>query len=169
MRFTSLFGAFSTLLSAAAAIPVAQGPSVQSPTPSKPVIPSASTPYVSQSPTPSMFALVGAYDCPPQQQKQCCQSLQETSHDIMEGLGELVPALGGIQISSKMVFQCKNMTPDEAPDSCKDMEYSPMCCSSESSNPVGACKPFADAKEAYYRSFGYGQESQADYINDAVA
>ncbi|KAJ5191572.1 uncharacterized protein N7498_010557 [Penicillium cinerascens] len=168
MRFTSHFGAFSTLLSAAAAIPVAQASSIRSPTTSKPVIPSASTPYISQSPTPSMLALVGAYECPPSQQKQCCQSLEQTSKDIMEGLGELVPILGGIQISSKMVFQCKNMAPDESPDSCDDKESSPMCCSSGSSNSVGACKPFAEAKEAYYRSFGYGQESQVDYINDAV-
>ncbi|OQD73409.1 hypothetical protein PENDEC_c015G00849 [Penicillium decumbens] len=163
MHLTTLFASLSTLLTIAAAIPVAQDPSK----PSKPVISSTPTPTAS-TPTPSMITMVGPYQCPPNQQKQCCQSLQETSHDIMKGLGELVPILGGIQVSSKISFQCKNMTPEESPNSCKEKEYSPMCCSKESSNGIGLCKPFAVAKEEYYKSFGYGQESQVDYINDAV-
>lgn len=33
---------------------------------------------------------------------------------------------------------------------------------------VNTCKPFAAAKEEYYRTLGYGDEDQADVINDAV-
>ncbi|KAJ6107543.1 hypothetical protein N7523_008866 [Penicillium sp. IBT 18751x] len=171
MRFDTLFVSFSACLTVAAAIPVVQDHSTQLPTPtptptsSKPVIPSHSTPYGSPSATPSM---VGAYECPPTQDKKCCQTLQETSHDVMQGLGRLVPILGGITVSSKVTFQCKTMTLEEAPDSCNDHEYIPMCCSKESSNSIGHCKSFAEAKEAYYRSFGYGQESQTDIILDAV-
>ncbi|KAJ5134501.1 hypothetical protein N7448_000479 [Penicillium atrosanguineum] len=165
MRFNTLFASISALVTVAVAIPVAQDPPTQLPTPSKPVIPSASTPYGTPSATPSM---VGAYQCPPTQQKQCCQTLQETSHDVMKSLGALVPILGGITVSSKVTFQCKAMTPEESPDSCVDNEYIPMCCTNQSSNSIGQCKPFAEAKEAYYRSFGYGQESQTDYILDAI-
>ncbi|KAJ5665221.1 uncharacterized protein N7477_007669 [Penicillium maclennaniae] len=148
MRFDTLFASFSAFLTVAAAIPVVQDHSTPLPTPtsSKSEIPSHSTPYGSPSATPSM----------------------ETSHDVMQGLGRLVPILGGITVSSKVTFQCKTMTLEEAPDSCDDNEYIPMCCSKESSNSIGHCKSFAEAKEAYYRSFGYGQESQTDYILDAV-
>lgn len=31
------------------------------------------------------------------------------------------------------------------------------------------CKPFAAAKEEYYRTFGYGEEDQTDVIQDALS
>lgn len=87
----------------------------------------------------------------------------------------------------------KNMAPEEAPDSCKGHGYAPMCCSNDGSvrsllsktqfenvtrrltllslqhGVISACEPFAQVKEEYYRSFGYGQESTTDVIYDAVS
>ena len=34
---------------------------------------------------------------------------------------------------------------------------------------LNQCKPFGAVKKEYYKSFGYGQESQVDVINDAVS
>lgn len=107
MRFGTLFTfTFTSLLTIAVAIPVTQEPhATPAPTSAKPTKPSSAAAAQASShlATPSP---VGAYSCPPKQFKQCCQSVEQTSHSIMKGLGELVPILGGIQISSQISFQC---------------------------------------------------------------
>lgn len=107
MRFTTLITTFTSFLTIAVAVPVAQEPhKVPTPASAESTRPSSGTAshVSSHLPSPSM---VGAYACPPKQLKQCCQSLQEESKGIVKGLGEIVPILGGIQISSKITFQCK--------------------------------------------------------------
>ena len=55
---------------------------------------------------PSTLTVAGPYSCPPKQYKACCMSLEETSKELMHPVGELVPIVGGIAISSQVSFQC---------------------------------------------------------------
>ncbi|KAJ5689277.1 hypothetical protein N7462_003669 [Penicillium macrosclerotiorum] len=166
MHLPSVFTSLATLLTITAAVPVVAQNTTPRPTPTKAAIPS---PIFSSIATPSMTP-VGAYQCPQKQFKQCCMSLEQTSRTIVHGLGELVPVLSGVQLSSAISFQCKPMEDSVSPNACNDEGYGPMCCaSSGSSGAVNTCKPFAQAKEEYYRSFGFQDESQADYINDVLS
>ncbi|KAJ5223708.1 hypothetical protein N7468_008250 [Penicillium chermesinum] len=170
MRLIYLLAPVATICTFGAAIPLAssQGKSpTPTPTPTK-ALASASTPRTN--PAMPSQSMVGAYQCPQNQFKRCCQSLQETSKEIMKGLGDLVPIVGGIQISSKISFQCDAMSDATAPDDCQGHGFIPMCCSNDTSNGVGSCKPFEIAKEDYYRSFGYNEqeESPVDTINDVM-
>ncbi|KAJ5379488.1 hypothetical protein N7509_012607 [Penicillium cosmopolitanum] len=169
MRLEAIFLTFASL-AVASAVPVLQEyPAVPMPTPTKPVIASSSAAYSSPSASISAPVVpVGPYSCPQKQYKQCCQSLAQTSHDIIKPLGELVPILGGIQISSAVSFQCRNMRPNEPPEECDEPEYRPMCCSAENTGAVNSCKLFEKAKEDYYRSFGFGEEDQVELINDVL-
>ncbi|KAJ6130350.1 hypothetical protein N7512_003130 [Penicillium capsulatum] len=170
MHFPTLITTLTSLLTIAMAVPVvAREASLQRiPKPSKSINPQAS-PSHSQSASPTMSP-VGAYSCPQKQHKACCQSLQQTSKEIMKPVGELVPIVGGLEISSAVSFQCNHMDENEAPDSCKGNGYTPMCCSSQvTQGSLNQCKPFEKAKTEYYKSFGYGQESTVDVINDSVS
>ena len=153
MHPQTIFASFATLLTAATAVPLnaRDAASNNVPTPAKAVSAVASVTQ-SQSATATMTP-VGAYSCPQKQHKQCCQSLQQTSKDLMKPIGDLVPIVGGLEISSKISFQCmhslchthtlysfdgtdqlgkgKKMTDDEPPDNCKDPGYTPMCCKAE--------------------------------------
>lgn len=51
-------------------------------------------------------ATVAAYACPTKQFKQCCQSVQSVSKSLIAPLGNLIPLLNGLQISSAVSFQC---------------------------------------------------------------
>ncbi|KAJ6155465.1 hypothetical protein N7470_006031 [Penicillium chermesinum] len=149
MRLIYLLAPVATICTFGAAIPLAssQGKSpTPTPTPTK-ALASASTPRTN----PAMPS-------------------QKTSKEIMKGLGDLVPIVGGIQISSKISFQCDAMSDATAPDDCQGHGFIPMCCSNDTSNGVGSCKPFEIAKEDYYRSFGYNEqeESPVDTINDVM-
>ncbi|KAJ5908556.1 hypothetical protein N7495_001238 [Penicillium taxi] len=176
MLFTYL--QLATILSIAAAIPIAQ----DAPTTTIPDFPASSSvtkvsklvlapkvPLNSKYGTP-----VGPYSCPTKQYKRCCTSLAQTSKDILKPVGDLLPWTNGIQINSGVAFECKDMKPNEDPNSCQGHGYNPMCCTNQKSstlnNALNACKPFERAKEEYYRTFGYGanDESQANYIMDAV-
>lgn len=96
------------------AVPVHQEyPAVPMPTPTKPLIQSASAAsHASSSASPSAsIAPVGPYSCPQSQHKQCCMSLADASRDaVIKPLGELVPIVGGIQISSAISFQCMSIS-----------------------------------------------------------
>ncbi|OQE19466.1 hypothetical protein PENSTE_c015G10401 [Penicillium steckii] len=175
MRLDLLLSALG-VCAVSSAVPVQQEyPVVPMPTPTKPLIQSASAAsQASSSASPSAsMAPVGPYSCPQNQHKQCCMSLADTSRDaVIKPLGELVPIVGGIQISSAISFQCKTMQESEAPDSCNEPEFRPMCCSnSNTGSSVNSCKPFEKAKEEYYRTFGYGKgvEDPTDVIMDAVS
>ncbi|KAJ5099652.1 hypothetical protein N7532_006653 [Penicillium argentinense] len=163
MRLAVVLPTLATL-TMTSAVPVVQDRNPM-PTPTQPAVQSAST----ATPTPSASATpVGPYTCPQKQTKKCCMSLSQTSKNLMKPLGDLLPILRGVQISSSVSFQCRDMRESEAPDHCVDDDYSPMCCINEITEGIDKCKPFALAKEEYYRTFGYGQESQVDLINDVV-
>lgn len=49
---------------------------------------------------------VGAYQCPQEQVKRCCMSLEQTSRMLIDGVGELVPVVNGLSISSQISFHC---------------------------------------------------------------
>ncbi|KAJ5995639.1 hypothetical protein N7481_002616 [Penicillium waksmanii] len=177
MHLEAFFSIFASL-AVASGVPVLQeSPAVPMPTPTMPVIASSSAAHSSpsaahSSPSASTSAPVvpvGPYSCPQNQYKQCCQSLAQTSHDILKPLGGLVPIVGGIQISSAVSFQCRDMRPNEPPGECNEPEYSPMCCSAENTGAVNSCKSFEKAKEEYYRSFGFGEEDTVDVINDVFS
>lgn len=109
MRLDLLLSALG-VCAVSSAVPVQQEyPAVPMPTPTKPLIQSASAAgqaSSSASPSASMVP-VGPYSCPQNQHKQCCMSLADTSRDaVIKPLGELVPIVGGIQISSAISFQC---------------------------------------------------------------
>lgn len=107
MHIETIFSILASL-AVASAVPVLQEyPVVPMPTPTMPAIASSSATYSSPSAASSTPVVpVGPYSCPEHQYKQCCQSLAQTSHDIIQPLGELVPIVGGIQISSAVSFQC---------------------------------------------------------------
>ncbi|KAJ5708935.1 hypothetical protein N7493_010269 [Penicillium malachiteum] len=182
MRLASLFTSLATLCTIVVAIPVAADPSLmQMPTPSKSTPSVASTASPSHSASPSTLTLVGAYQCPRNQYKACCQSLEQTTKELMKPVGDLVPIVGGISISSQVSFQCNAMAPLTDPNTCKGHGYTPMCCenntegmanaAAEQGAAMNACMPFEKAKETYYQSFGYnvGEESNVDLINDVMS
>ncbi|KAJ6022173.1 hypothetical protein N7540_007677 [Penicillium herquei] len=190
MRFAPLLASLATLCSIVVAVPVAADPSLmQRPTPSKSTPSVASTATPSHSATPSTLTLVGAYQCPRNQYKACCQSLEQTSKELMAPVGDLVPIVGGISISSQVSFQCNAMAPLTDPNTCQGHGYTPMCCENDTENALisfgqgmtnaaaeqgaamNTCKPFEKAKETYYQSFGYnvGEESNVDLINDVLS
>lgn len=105
MRFTTLITSFASLLAIAVAVPVGQEQADPTPTSSAATRPSSASASHASSHTPTPSP-VGAYSCPPKQLKKCCQSVEETSKDLVKGLGEIVPLLSGVQISSKISFQC---------------------------------------------------------------
>ncbi|EKV10899.1 hypothetical protein Pdw03_7429 [Penicillium digitatum] len=168
MHFTTLLTGLVPLLSVTAAIPTG-GENPTSTSVSKSLISHSSSVSASASPTPSSNPYE-AYTCPKDKFKSCCMSVQQTSSDIIKDLGELVPVLGGLQLSSAISFQCKNMTDQEAPDSCNDQGYAPMCCNTENDGTgFNACKPFEEVKRAYYANQMKDKpETQADMIMDIL-
>ncbi|KAF3396310.1 hypothetical protein F1880_007019 [Penicillium rolfsii] len=166
MHIPTLFYTLATL-TITAAVPVTAGSSMTVPSPTQAMIaPSQVSPVGIPSMTP-----VGAYQCPQKQLKKCCMSLQETSRMLVDGIGELVPALGGIAVSSKVSFNCVAMADDVSPNSCDAEGYAPMCCDSDKGAGINACKPFEEVKEKYYKSLGYnkGDQSQAEFIEDVLS
>lgn len=106
MHLIQLLTGVVTLCSLGVAIPVANGRDASpntSPTPTMALTSASASEGIAAAPSQTM---VGPYVCPPKQFKKCCQSLQETSKELMQGLGDVVPILGGVQISSKISFQC---------------------------------------------------------------
>ncbi|OOQ85621.1 hypothetical protein PEBR_25464 [Penicillium brasilianum] len=167
MYFPTLFCALTTL-TIAAAVPVAAGSSMTTPTPTQAIVdPSEAYPVDYPWMTP-----VGAYQCPQEQVKRCCMSLEQTSRMLIDGVGELVPVVNGLSISSQISFHCKDMADGVDPNTCNQKGYAPMCCNSGGgSSGADGCKPFEEVKEKYYKSFGYNKDdqSQADYIMEAVS
>ncbi|KAJ5759761.1 hypothetical protein N7520_006917 [Penicillium odoratum] len=166
-----LFTLFATLCTITTAVPFSH----QEQTPTLTIIPksaSASHSQPSASASPTRIP-VGAYQCPEKQYKACCMSLEEASKDIIvKPLSDLVPMFGGIQVSSKVSFQCNNMADDADPDTCSGHGYTPMCCSDQADkSSLNSCKSFASVKERYYQSFGYnvGEESQSDLVYDVMS
>lgn len=95
----------TAIFSVTSAIPVASDKPTPTPSMSKVLISPSSSASASASPTPSVNPYE-AWSCPAQKTKACCMSVQQTSHDIIKPLGELVPIVGGIQLSSAITFQC---------------------------------------------------------------
>lgn len=97
-------------------------------------------------------------------------SVQQASGDIVKGLGELVPVVSGLQVSSAISFQCKNMAEREAPDTCNGKGYSPMCCTNKNDgSSFNSCKRFEDVKKTYYANQMKDiPETQADIIMDIL-
>ncbi|KAJ5461476.1 uncharacterized protein N7458_003028 [Penicillium daleae] len=169
MHLPTLFYTLATL-AITAAVPVTAENSTATPTATQAIdAPSQANPVATPSMTP-----VGAYRCPPKQFKRCCLTLQQTSRELIDGLGELVPVLGGLSVSSLISFDCKAMADDISPNDC-DVGGMPRCAATPRMRYEGfgidACKPFEQVKEKYYRSFGFnkGDETQADTIEDAVS
>lgn len=163
MHLTTFLTGLVSLLSVTTAIPMGN----DAPTPTTSVSKSLISPSSSSSPSSSASASASAtpspnpyeaYTCPKGKFKSCCMSVQQASGDIVKGLGEVVPLVSGLQVSSALSFKCmfsphsffymtsgrldyciliqhtftgKNMTEREAPDTCNGKGYSPMCCSSK--------------------------------------
>jgi hypothetical protein len=101
MHLPTLFYTLATL-AITAAVPVTAENSTATPTATQAIdAPSQANPVATPSMTP-----VGAYRCPPKQFKRCCLTLQQTSRELIDGLGELVPVLGGLSVSSLISFDC---------------------------------------------------------------
>lgn len=107
MHFTTFIYTLLTLaVTSTTAIPLSSGtPAIPSPKTKSSNL--ASSP-VSAAATPSP-TLVGAYQCPPNKYKRCCMSVQESSRELLTKVGDLVPALGGIAVSSQISFSCKGL------------------------------------------------------------
>ncbi|KAJ5851359.1 uncharacterized protein N7529_010744 [Penicillium soppii] len=169
MYLTTIFTGLTMIL-AVTAIPVAHEKPSPTPSMSKALISPSSasaSASASASPTPSPNPFE-AYTCPKGKYKSCCMSVQETGHSVIQPLGELVPMVGGLQLSSAISFQCKKMAEREAPATCHGHGYSPMCCDSKDNGLVSVCKSFEETKENYYSHQGKMEETQADMIMDAV-
>lgn len=107
MHLATLIYSLATL-TIATAVPLAPGNTVTVPTST--AANTAPSP-VSSVAAPSMTP-VGAYQCPPKQFKRCCMSVQQTSRMLIDSIGELVPVLGGIAISSQVSFDCMSALSD---------------------------------------------------------
>ncbi|KAJ5104662.1 hypothetical protein NUU61_002009 [Penicillium alfredii] len=164
MRFTTLTY-LATLLSLTTAIPVVHDSSSTTPSPTATTKPSGTA---SASASASASSSLAPYSCPKHTYKQCCQSLEQTSHEVIKPLGSLVPILSGVQVGSALSFQCKPMGENDAPDSCDAHDYTPMCCSNKGSGTINSCKSFAKSKEEYYKKMMHKQ-SQADMINEVAS
>lgn len=103
MYLNTFFTGLAAILSVTSAVPMAKDKPTPTPSSSKALISPSSS--ASASPTPSLNPYE-AYTCPAGKFKACCMSVQQTGHDIIKGLGELVPIVGGIQLSSAISFQC---------------------------------------------------------------
>lgn len=152
MQLPKLIYSLATL-TIATAVPLAPGNSVTAPTTTAAIMaPSLVSPVAVPSMTP-----VGAYQCPPKQFKRCCLSVQQTSRMLIDSIGKLVPALGGIGISSQVSFDCmfalsdylirislaipmltpifillgQPMADNVSPNECNTEPYAPMCCNTE--------------------------------------
>ncbi|CDM29639.1 hypothetical protein DTO013E5_6030 [Penicillium roqueforti] len=167
MHLTTLLTGLVSLLSIATAIPMASETPTSTTSVGKSLISPSSSASASPTPSPNPYE---AYTCPPGKFKSCCMSVQQTGKDIVKSLGELVPVLGGVQVSSAIAFQCKNMTEIEAPDTCTGKGYNPMCCNTQNDGTsFNTCKPFEDVKRAYYSNqMKDVPESQADMIMDIL-
>ncbi|KAJ5181198.1 hypothetical protein N7491_000753, partial [Penicillium cf. griseofulvum] len=171
MYFTRLLMGIVSLLSVTTASPM----SSNKPTPTSSVWKPLSSPSssasvsASASPTPSPNPYE-AYTCPKDKFKSCCMSVQQTGKDVIQPLGELVPIVGGLELSSAISFQCKKMADKEPPETCNKQGYTPMCCNSNASG-VGfnTCKPFEEVKKAYYaQQMEDMPETQAEMIMDIL-
>ncbi|CAG8001623.1 unnamed protein product [Penicillium olsonii] len=167
MHPTTLFMGLTALFSVTSAIPVAHENPTPTPSMSKVLLSPSSSASASASPTPSINPFE-AYTCPPKKQKGCCTGLQQASKDIISPLGNLVPIVGGLQISSAITFQCKKMGDKEPPSSCDEKGYAPMCCNDINPSGFSSCKGFEQTKKNFYTQHGQAQESQADMIMDIV-
>ncbi|KXG49611.1 uncharacterized protein PGRI_055790 [Penicillium griseofulvum] len=170
MHFTHLLMGIVSLLSVTTAIPM----SSNKPTPTSSMLkslisPSSASVSASASPTPSPNPYE-AYTCPKGKFKSCCMSVQQTGKDVIKPLGELVPIVGGLELSSAISFQCKRMADKEPPATCNKTGYNPMCCNSNDTG-VGfnTCKPFDQVKKAYYaQQMEEKPETQAEMIMDIL-
>ncbi|CAI7624764.1 unnamed protein product [Penicillium bialowiezense] len=167
MHPTTFLMGLTAIFSVASAIPMASERPTPTPSMSKALISPSSSASASASPTPSVNPYE-AWSCPATKTKACCMSVQQTSKDIIQPLGELVPIVGGLQVSSAITFQCKPMDDKEPPASCNKKSYSPMCCNDITDIGFSSCKSFEQTKMNYYKSQGKIEESQADMIMDAV-
>ncbi|CAG8373160.1 unnamed protein product [Penicillium salamii] len=186
MHPTTLFMGLTALFSVTSAIPVAHEKPTPTPSMSKVLVSPSSSASASASPTPSTNPYE-AYTCPAKKQKACCMGVEQASKDIISPLGELVPIVGGLQVSSAITFQCKSpaenqpalykMTDDRTgkkmdekapPSSCNEKGYSPMCCHDINSIGFSSCKGFEQTKKNFYSQHGHAEETQADMIMDAV-
>jgi hypothetical protein len=99
-----------TLLAVTTAVPMASP--TQSPTPTS-AMPSLYSPshsgsaFASASASPSASPNpFEAYSCPAGKYKNCCMGVEQASHDILKPLGDIVPMVGGLQVSSAIAYQC---------------------------------------------------------------
>ncbi|KAF7712243.1 Uncharacterized protein PECH_004336 [Penicillium ucsense] len=173
MHFTTLIYTLTMLAMTTSAIPLSPtSPSIAAVKASKTGPSPLASPAVASSAAKASATPVGAYQCPPNKYKRCCMSIQEGSRELLDKVGELVPTLGGIAVSSQISFSCKVMADDVSPDTCNAKGYLPMCCdSSTSGNGISpGCKPFEEVKEQYYSSFGAERpQTQAELINDVLS
>ncbi|KAJ5602524.1 hypothetical protein N7537_005480 [Penicillium hordei] len=169
MHLTTLLTGLVSLLSVTTAIPVGNDIPTPASSVSKSLISPSSSASASASATPSPNPYE-AYTCPEGQSKSCCMSVQQASGEITKGLGELVPIVSGLQVSSAISFQCKSMAEKEAPDTCNGKGYSPMCCSNRiDGSAFNSCKSFEEVKKTYYANqMGHKPETQADMIMDIL-
>ncbi|KAJ5318017.1 hypothetical protein PENANT_c004G04569 [Penicillium antarcticum] len=161
--FTSL-----TMLAVTTAVPMASPSPAPTPTSAMPSFASPShsvSASASPSASPNPFE---AWSCPVGMYKNCCMGLEQTSHDILTPLGEIVPTVGGLQVSSAIAYQCKPMADKEPPNSCSGHGRSALCCDSKDNGLISACKPFEKVKMNYYSHKMQMPETQADIIMDAV-
>ncbi|CRL29430.1 unnamed protein product [Penicillium camemberti] len=169
MHLKTFLTGLVSLLSVTTAIPVGNDKPTPTTSVSKSLISPSSSASASASATPSSNPYE-AYTCPKGKFKSCCMSVQQAGGDIVKGLGELVPVVSGLQVSSAISFQCKNMAEREAPDTCNGKGYSPMCCNSASDDSgFNSCKPFEEVKKTYYTNQMKDiPETQADMIMDIL-
>jgi hypothetical protein len=52
-----------------------------------------------------------AYSCPKGKYKNCCMGIEQASHDILTPLGDVIPIVGGLKVSSAIAYQCMFSVP----------------------------------------------------------
>ncbi|KAL2863313.1 uncharacterized protein BJX67DRAFT_262756 [Aspergillus lucknowensis] len=131
-----------TLTTLTTAIPVSSAPTtlqeirLPAPTPTVPTTASATADTKASQLTHELATLLAhdaseSYDpttCPiSHASRQCCTSITKLADDLSGQLGELVPWVGGVRVSSLVGLQCKSMAEETPNVDCTDTV---MCCSS---------------------------------------
>ncbi|EAW14778.1 uncharacterized protein ACLA_001890 [Aspergillus clavatus NRRL 1] len=109
--------------------------------------------------------LTGPNICPGKRSKQCCTSLSQLQTSLLDPVGNVIPLLSGMQLTSLIGLSCRTMSDEHTKTDCADAL---MCC--DAAGEVGAsnilqtkCEEFdlAKAKEIAAVERAQGQPSSA--------
>ncbi|KAA8643039.1 uncharacterized protein ATNIH1004_009801 [Aspergillus tanneri] len=101
--------------------------------------------------------------------KQCCASITEMAGDITKELGELVPILSEVKVSSILSLQCRSMDPNSPNESCTD---DVVCCTGMEDTESAifkTCKTWDEAITSKKKALDHNNSRQQQYSSAVAA